>query len=155
MNRTYETWLDIADIYAKNTTGCTKVDVGCAIVSENGTVVAIGANIAVPNHCHSSGCLRIQKYGDNAKEHRLPSDCRAVHSEIDALTQCGSLAMNGTAYVTRYPCEACARALAIAGISKVVYGRGQQISPMAAKIFKEYDVEVVWYKEWESEDVTT
>lgn len=146
-------YLGIANIYAKDNTGCTKVHVGCMILDINGNPVAIGANKSIPNCKRKGVCHRVELYGENSKQHRLPSDCNAVHSEVDALLRATGDVAGGTAFVTRYPCEACARALVTAGIKKVVYGRGQEISPLTKQIFETGGVEVIWAKDWTEEDV--
>lgn len=149
-------WLRLASFYAKENTGCCKVAVGSAIVSKYGKLISLGANVAYPNTCKGNkGCLRVEKYGDNAKTHRNPDDCRALHSEINAITNAQVDLSEATIYVTRYPCEACARAIVSAGISTVVYGRGQQISEETGRIFYNAEVEVVWRYEFEEEDVLT
>lgn len=144
--------LHMANEYAGILSGCTKVTVGSVIVGATGNVMALGANRAMPNTCNTSGCARVLKYGDNSKEHRLPSDCNAIHSEIDAICHLQSTAAFGSIIITRYPCEACARAIVAAGISHVYYGRAQTISEITAKIFLEGNVEVIHMK-WDKEDV--
>jgi dCMP deaminase len=147
-------FLDMADLYSRWMSGCRKVEVGSIIVKD-GKIVSFGANRSLPDLCKTRGCLRVEKYGDNAKEHRLPSDCRALHSEIDAICFAHCDIRNSTIYVTRYPCEACARAVCAAGITTVVYGRQQEISEETKKIFADSHVEVIWEKSWDREDVNT
>lgn len=136
-------YLKLAGEYAKEKSGCTKVSVGSCIV-KNDTVVSMGANKAIPDKCKLRGCLRVEKYGDNAKIHRNPDDCRAIHSEIDAI---GKAVANGidltgaTIYVTRYPCEVCARLIITAGIKKVVWGRSQSISELTRSMFQEAGID--------------
>ena len=130
-------YLRMAGEYAKKMTGCTKVSVGSCIVTRSGAVI-LGANKVIGKHCKRDGCFRIAKYGDNAKTHRNPDDCLAIHSEIDAICNAAfeGISLEGaTIFVTRYPCEACARAIARAGIKNVIYGREQEISPMTKQIF--------------------
>ena len=147
-------YLTLAGKYAKVKTGCTKVSVGSCIV-KNDTVVSMGANRAVPDLCQTQGCLRIEKYGDNAKTHRNPDDCRAIHSEVDAI---GKAARNGvslegaTIYVTRYPCEACARLIIASGIKTVIYGRNQQISEQTQRMFDIAGVNHFNYSSYEEDD---
>ena len=146
-------YLDTAHRWAIYKSGCTKVQVGCLIMSTDRRS-ALGAN-TTDKSCKLHGCLRIQKYGDDAKSHRNPDDCRACHSEIDALANAaaqGIKTLGATAYVTRYPCEACARALVRAGITRIVYGREQEISSMTKEILK--GIEVVWLRGWKREDTT-
>lgn len=147
--------LQFAGGYAKTHSGCTKVAVGSCIVSKRGKILALGANKAIPNLCKTQGCLRIVKYGDNAKTHRNPDDCRAIHSEIDAIctaAKFGVMVSGATIFVTRYPCEACARAIVAAGIAKVVYGRDQDISEMTKQIFDDAGVEYVKFSEYQEDD---
>ena len=146
--------LQLAHNYAVEHSGCLKVAVGCVIVTPNNRLVSAGTNLAVPDFCRHEGCLRILKFGDDSKNHRGPTDCRALHSEIHALVTAGESVKGCTMYITRYPCEACARAIAVSGISKVVYGRQQEISDMTAEIFDVYNVEVVWERGFDAEDTT-
>lgn len=160
MNRIFHTinlkihkFLDLAHLYAEQHTGCCKVSVGCVIVDEATLhVISLGANVDPTGLCKKEGCHRIKIYGDNAKDHRLPSDCRAVHSEIDALLRTPNDGRRKIAFVTRYPCEACARALAIAGIKSVVWGRKQDIPEGTREVFALYNIDYFWADEWEAAD---
>lgn len=143
MTREIQT-LELAGEYAKHHTGCTKVAVGSALEID-GRLVLLGANRAMPDLCKSRGCLRIEKYGNNSKQHRNPGDCRAIHSEVDVIGKAARRGMKldgATIYVTRYPCEACARLIITAGIKRVVYGRNQLISETTRQMFEEAGVEV-------------
>ena len=149
-------YFKLASAYAKIFSGCAKVSVG-SVIERNGVVLSIGANITRPALCKSRGCLRIELYGEDSKAHRNPEDCRAIHSEIDAITKAaraGTSVEGATIYVTRYPCEACARAIVNAGITKVCYGRTQGISRETARIFNTYDVEVNHYANYQEDDTT-
>lgn len=129
--------------YAINNSGCLKVQVGCAIVDKDNNILSFGTNKAIPDLCRVEGCLRIIKYGDDSKLHRGPADCRAIHSEVDAISNCARLGIateGATIYITRYPCEACARQIVQAGIKHVVYGRNQEITDMTKEIFDAYNV---------------
>lgn len=143
--------LDIAQLYAEGYSGCIKVKVGAAIV-KHGKLVSLGANKSYPDLCTTRGCLRVELYGDNYKSHRLPSDCRAIHSEIDAISSAMVDLNDSVIYVTRYPCEACARAIVSAGISYVVYGRRETISEETQRIFDYGHVNVYHKSDWEAPD---
>lgn len=149
-------YLNMAQSYADMFSGCTKVSVGSVIVPNHSDGVLIfGANRAVPNLCKLRGCLRFEKYGDKSKNHRAPSDCRAVHSEIDAICRAAEngISINkATIYVTRYPCEACARAIVSAGITEVYYGRGEEISEGTKHIFDDNDINYYQIKSWTAPD---
>lgn len=146
-----------AHMMANAESGCTKVVVGCAISTPKATL--FGANVTVPPLCRTArGCLRVELYGEDSKNHRLPGDCRAVHSEVDAICKAAKAGISidgGTAVVTRYPCEACARALVRAGIKEVYYGRQQEITDQTKEIFASAGVKCVWVKSFEAEDVFT
>ena len=150
-------YLDIANRYAAAQSGCSKVTVGAVIVKNYGAtnenIISIGANRAFPDLCFTArGCLRIELYGDDAKSHRLPSDCRAIHSEVDAISKAGQDLTGCDIFVTRYPCEACARAIVASGIKRVWWGREQDISPQTRQIFDTYGIEWHWLKDWTEED---
>lgn len=149
-------YLTYAQAYANESTGCKKVAVGSLIVDEQGTVVSLGANRAMPNLCKATSCLRVEKYGDNSKTHRNPEDCRAIHSEIDAISTAAKhgMRLKGTSiFVTRYPCEACARAIVSAGIYTVYYGREQTISELTSEILREGGVEIIHVSSFKEADV--
>ena len=151
----YETGvLDAAQEYADEQSTCVKVKVGSIIEIPDLTVYVYGCNHGVHN-CKRKGCRRVMLYGNASKEHRLPSDCDAVHSEIDAISQaakCGLKTNGATIYVTRYPCENCARAIVAAGIKKVIYGRKESISDYTKQILDSGNVEVIRRDDWERED---
>lgn len=134
---------EFAEIYSQ----CCKAHVGAAIIRGK-KCIALEANTTSPHNCKLSGCHRMLVYGENSKSHRLPSDCYAIHAEIKAIAataiRCETTA-GSTIYVTRYPCEACARAIVAAGISKVVYSGIEEISEQTAKIFSNAGVTVEYF----------
>ena len=162
--------------YADRESTCLKVAVGALLVdgdyldsfefsvfNPNSDIAYIpglyGCNASAVKQlsCKSIGCLRMQKYGEQCKEHRNPEDCRSVHSEIQVISRAASLGMvtdNKVVIVTRYPCEACAKAIIKAGISTVIYGREQKISEQTAEMFKLAGIEVVHVPEWIYKDRT-
>lgn len=140
-------YLDIAQLYADNTSGCRKVAVG-SIVVKNGRIIGIGANRAMPDLCKLRGCLRVELYGNDSKIHRNPGDCRAIHSEIDALVQLRESAEGATIYVTRYPCEACAKAIIASGIKNVYYGGTTPVSEQTVALFDSSKIVHIHVKDW-------
>lgn len=148
------TRLDEANQYAKENSTCAKVQVGSLIVPLNRISHIYGCNHGVMN-CREHGCRRVRLYGENSKIHRLPSDCDALHSEIDAICKAAKDGVDlegATIYVTRYPCEACARAICEAGIKTVIYGRNESISEYTQLIFDNYGVDVHKIQDWTEED---
>jgi len=149
-----QNYLNLANTYAKMFSGCQKVQVGAIIVKE-GKIISLGANRAIPDKCYLQGCQRIELYGDDSKNHRNPEDCRALHSEVDAIcnaSKSGVSTDGATIYVTRYPCEACARAIVASGIRFVIYGREQSISPQTSRILESAGIEHTWIKIWIEDD---
>lgn len=143
--------LDRAQTYADKSSECKKVAVGSILMPHDKKVEIYGANICFPLSCKLNGCRRIALYGEDSKNHRLPSDCRSLHSEIDAITQAAKFGIStqfAKLFVTRYPCEACARAIVNAGISEVYYGREQEISAETENIFASGHVNVYHVSEW-------
>lgn len=146
-----ENMLTLAHNYAQMESGCQKVQVGC-VITQYECIVALGTNRAIPDLCKVRGCLREELYGNNSKVHRNPSDCRAIHSEIDAICHARQSLVGATIYVTRYPCEACARAIIAAGIAHVVYGRTQEITEETRKMFEDYNIECCHMSHWTAPD---
>ena len=131
---------DFAEQYSQ----CCKAHVGAAIIRDK-KCIALEANTTSPHNCRQSGCHRVLVYGSNSKDHRLPSDCYAIHAEIKAIASTAircETTIGSTIYVTRYPCEACARAIVAAGIKHVVYSGIEEISEQTAKIFDRGEVKV-------------
>lgn len=146
--------LEKAHTYACNKSTCAKVCVGSQIINRDNIAVSYGCNHGVGRNCLRKGCHRVELYGENSKDHRLPSDCVSIHSEVDAICRAarrGISVYGATLYITRYPCEACARAIVTAGIARVVYGRDESISPMTEKIFSSAGVRVD-HLDWHAED---
>lgn len=147
--------LTLADNYGKLHTTCTKTAVGCYLVAENEwrTVISKGANCGKVN-CKDVGCLRIEMFGDNSKEHR--STCRCNHSEIDALNNVPEnkkhLLQGATAFVTRYPCHNCTHALCEAGVKKIIYGREFPMAEEDVKYLENNGVEVIHIPEWNCDE---
>lgn len=145
-----EDYLDMAQMYADKVSGCCKVAVGSVVVKDD-HMISFGANRTVPHRCKAAGCLRVKKYGDDSKSHRNPEDCSSIHSEIDAFANLRESAEGATIYVTRYPCEGCAKAIISAGIKTVVYGGTAHISDMTEEMFEAYNVRYVWLPGWKED----
>lgn len=148
--------LDSAQEYADENSTCRKVKVGSCIIPHGGDFnkAIHGCNHGSMN-CKVNGCRRIRLYGNASKEHRLPSDCDAIHSEVDAICRAAKEGISldeATIFVTRYPCEACARSIVDAGIKKVFYGRKENISQYTSDIFYLGGVIVEKIEDWDRED---
>lgn len=109
-----QVWMEIAQTISYRTT-CTFFRVGCVLVSNNNKHLVMGYNgspSGAPN-CHEADCPK----EDGGR-------CRGCHAEINAIINCHGAPntfKNGTAYVTVFPCNDCAKALSQAGIVRVVF----------------------------------
>ena len=92
---------------------CPRMHCGCVLV-KNKNVIATGYNGSIPGdeHCEDVGCLVVDNH------------CiRTVHAEMNALVQAarrGNAVDGASAYITNMPCTTCAKALIIAGVTRVV-----------------------------------
>lgn len=95
---------------------CDRRAVGCVLVAPDRTVLSTGYNGSLPGtpHCDDAGHMLV---GGHC--------ARTIHAEQNAvahLARRGGGALVGcTAYVTTYPCVACAKLLVAAGVVRVVY----------------------------------
>ena len=158
MRKTYKDVLKELYAMAKEESRCIKAQVGARIVSPRQLkTIADGFNITMPDSCKTVGCHRKLVYGENSCEHRLPSDCYALHAEICAISMAAMKSnkstISKTMIVTRYPCEACARAIVAAGITRVIYGGVEEISEQTEQIFSKNDVEVTFIPDSKLYDV--
>ena len=145
--------------YAKENTGCAKVHVGAALLEfragEGLRILLKAANECLPNTCRTSGCNRIRLYGDDSKNHRLPSDCNAIHSEQNLICKANSegYTLDGRiVLVTRYPCETCARMLIKSNVAIVYYCRSTPPSDITIRMFEEANIPLIHLSELDGED---
>lgn len=115
--------LNRAKDWAGTESGCDKVKVGAVLVDIHQRIV-YGANRVIPNGCGGVEACQVDGHCVST-----------IHAEIDAIVGSKRDLYGATIYVTRYPCEACARAIVTAGIKTVVYGRENQISKETQGIF--------------------
>lgn len=146
-------YFNLAQYVADKLSGCQKVAVGSVIVKDD-TVVSMGVNSSMPDLCSCRGCLRVEKYGNDSKVHRDPADCRAIHSEVYAIASAAraGISIDGASiYVTRYPCESCAKAIIASGIKTVYYGGTAKVSDTTRELLESFGVEL--YKmDWDCGD---
>nr|DAE38797.1 MAG TPA: deoxycytidylate deaminase [Caudoviricetes sp.] len=150
----WKDYLDMAKLYADKISGCNKVAVGAVIV-KNDRVISLGSNKTIPCLCKTSvGCLRKEKYGEDSKSHRNPDDCRAIHSEIDAICNAaasGTPISDSYIFITRYPCENCAKAIIDAGIKRVFYGGTTRVNEQTEDMFDAYNVGCTYIPDWKED----
>lgn len=115
-------WFSMALTIAERSK-CDRAQVGCVIVDESQNVLATSYNGTPPeyetNGSCSNWCPRAQGKGDLGSSY---SNCPMNHAEINAISRADKSRMKGaTAYVTRSSCFGCAKALAAAGIVRLVH----------------------------------
>jgi dCMP deaminase len=113
---------------------CPRMHCGCVIV-KNKYVLSTGYNGSLPGapHCEDVGCLIVD-------DHCV----RTNHAEMNAICQAArhGVSLDGaTAYVTNMPCTTCAKALAVAGIRRVVIFSDYHDS-LAERFFEEAGVQL-------------
>ena len=110
----------------------------------------VGAVITIDRNCIATGYNGGVAGLDNCDDvgHKLEDgQCiRTVHAEMNAIVQCArnGHAMNGaTVYVTHYPCLNCMKALAQAGVKRIVYRNDYRRHEFAEEIARRKNIEIV------------
>eukprot|EP01137_Pigoraptor_chileana_P034701 Opistho-2@27649 len=94
-----------------------RTQVGCAIVSPAGIVVAIGYN-GFPWGCADDD-LPWAKDASDPLDTKFPYVC---HAEMNAILNAGQSSVKGcTLFTTLFPCCECAKTIIQAGIAEIVY----------------------------------
>ncbi len=135
-------FMEITEVVSRRST-CLRRQVGALIVRDH-RILATGYNGAPSGmrHCLETGCLREKQGIPSGERHEL---CRGLHAEQNALLQAavhGIPIAGGIFYVTHQPCVLCAKMIANASISKVVY-RGDYPDQLSLDIFEESGVKLV------------
>ena len=128
----YEYFMKMAELVSERAT-CTRLKVGCVLVKDN-RVIASGFNGSPSGmtHCTDESC-------DVVDGHCVAT----IHAEINALLQCAKYGIStegATAYITHYPCYACSKALAQAGIKEVFYLHKYNNDERVEKLFNQLDI---------------
>lgn len=115
-----EFYLDIARAY-RNQSTCSRDQIGAVVVKDK-RIISAGFNGGPSGtpHCVDGGCPR----GRMSKEECPPGssygNCIAWHAEVNALLFAGQAARGATLYVTREPCDWCAKVVEASGVDRVV-----------------------------------
>jgi len=126
-----EYFLNIAGTVAQRAK-CRRRRVG-AVVTVDRRIIATGYNGAAPGEpdCLEGACPRgllsydqVPGLGDYDRP-GTPGFCIAIHAEVNALLWATRDTTGGTAYITDQPCPGCRKALAAAGIVRVVWPDGE------------------------------
>lgn len=114
--------LELARVVATRAT-CSRDMVGAVILNARNRVVSTGYNGAASGeiHCVDGGCPR----GRLSYEEQPPggdySNCVSLHAEVNAIVDATTPLIDCTLYVTRKPCDYCAKVIRAAGIKRVVF----------------------------------
>ena len=116
-----EFYMKLAYSYAEQST-CLRRKVGAVIVRD-GRQLSAGYNGAPPKiaHCTSDTCIRTKLNIHSGQQQEL---CRGGHAEQNAIANAAEngVAIKGsTLYCTTQPCIYCSKAIARAGIVRIVY----------------------------------
>jgi dCMP deaminase len=121
-------FLDMAEVVGKRSPD-KKRQVGCVIVDEHRRVVATGYNGTPASYDDS----QIDWWDRNIKERII------IHAEANALIYAdGPRLRGGTLYCSYSPCINCAKLIAGAGISKVVFR--EQYDDAGLEMLREFQV---------------
>jgi len=118
-----EYFMKMAEVASERST-CLRRKVGAILVTRENRVIAVGYNGApsgLPHCLDIGGCLREQLKVPSGERHEI---CRAVHAEMNAIlvaARYGATTKNTTLYCTVFPCVICAKMLAQAGVTQIVY----------------------------------
>jgi len=125
---------------------CPRRQVGAVIVRDK-RILSTGYNGAPRglSHCPEGG-----------PENDWPAGCmraghciRSLHAEQNALLQAAMIGIpceGSTTYVTRQPCNMCAKMVINAGIERVIY-EGEYPDEFSLELFRESQLEVLRYTE--------
>ncbi|KAF4090751.1 hypothetical protein AMELA_G00055890 [Ameiurus melas] len=107
--------MNVALLFAKKSRD-PKSKVGACIVNKEGNIVGIGYN-KMPNGREDD--FPWKRGGSRGLDTKYPYVC---HAELNAIVNKTSVDVKGcTVYVTRFPCNECAKAIIQSGITDVVY----------------------------------
>lgn len=160
MNEKY--FFDSAFEFAKCNSTCLKVNVGAVFAvpnrrAKNGFKLYhscnrsndVEKNCQVLKECYKAKVTGIYESCEETRKY-----CSAIHAEINMIENLkieNVNPSNGVLYVTRYPCENCAKHVVEFGFTKVCYCGKQEISDEVKKIFEDNNVEVEWYPQYDYE----
>lgn len=145
--------------YARVFSSCCKVKVGAVLHDESSNKRIFGANqgLTTETRCITSGeCYKAKVSGIYESTEATRHLCHAVHAECNLLDRLShSRKMNldtSVLYVTRYPCESCAKRIAESGIKRIRYAGVQKISDTVSKILEDASIEVSHFPDLDFEN---
>lgn len=125
--------------------------VGSCIVTSDNRLISVGYNGFPKSQLASVDVDKIlpwSKNSDNELENKYPY---VIHSEANAIIHASGSVVGCTMYLTWFPCSDCAKFIAQAGLSKLIYlhentSERYRVSMQAAKTI--FDITGVVYKKY-------
>ena len=115
-----ETWMAVANIIGQRSQ-CSRAQVGCVVVDEDQQVLSASYNGPPPGSSYEGPCrmwcMRAMTGGTSPSYENCPS----IHAEVNAIARMPRTTKSKTIYINRFCCFSCAKAIAAAGISRVVF----------------------------------
>lgn len=142
-----EYFMELAKMASTRST-CLSRKVGTIIVKDK-SIISTGYNGPARgvSHCEElGGCLRRAK--KDYKSGAYLELCPASHAEQNAIALAarnGTSTMDGTIYVTTFPCKDCMNSIINAGIKRIVF-EGDYNAELSKRIAKEANIELIKYK---------
>lgn len=116
-----QVWMETAFVVGKRS-ACVRRQIGCVVVDTNNRILSTGYNGPPPAFGSKSSCSSYCPRASEVTDLEGYTDCISLHAEANALSYTDPLrAIGGTAYVNGCPCYSCAKLLAGAQLSRVVY----------------------------------
>lgn len=121
---------------------------GACIINDDKKIVSVGYNGATTGMSDEE--FPWDSLGEKTNDLITTKNPWVVHAELNAILNSPAPLKGTTIYVTFFPCNECAKAIAQAGIKKVVYLRmftNPEIVEISKKIFEAANIECVAYNE--------
>lgn len=137
-------WVNVTDTLAKQFSTCTRRQYGAFILRPDGTVVSSGYNGSPPGygHCTEGACPRASSEAPHGSDY---DSCIAIHAEQNALIHSYDSVAGCALIVNGPPCMTCAKLIAGARITTVVYRSDPEYAKEAkvVQFLKDNKIEVI------------
>lgn len=116
--------------------------VGAILVNNKNRIIGSGYN-GMP--AGRDDLFPWNRTGDNEQNTKYPF---VVHAELNCILNCPKKSENMKMYVTKYPCQECAKAIGQFGIRKLYYyDKNKKETKASDSILKACNVEIIEYKD--------
>lgn len=156
--------MGVAQITAQRST-CLRRQVGCALVDQDGFILATGYNgvAKIQPHCNEPGkivSLRPLQFGGGRtlSNHEFPNacpaafaesgtqldGCHAIHAEQNALLRCEDVRRIHWCYVTHSPCVTCVKLLMNTGCEGVFFDQPYAHDDASRELWQSHRGQGAW-----------